>query len=80
MKYVLGFDIGGTKSAVLLARPGKETWNFWKEKPSPLTEHGRKCWAAWRIWEKPFWKHIRYPGKNAVSAFPAEDLWTAAEV
>ena len=38
MKYVLGFDIGGTKSAVLLARPGKENVEFLERKAIPT--HG----------------------------------------
>ena len=38
MKYVLGFDIGGTKSAILLARPGKENVEFLERKAIPT--HG----------------------------------------
>ncbi len=41
MKYVLGFDIGGTKSAVLLARPGEEQVEFLERKAIPT------C-GAWR--------------------------------
>jgi len=35
MKYVLGFDIGGTKSAILLARPDKEQVEFLERKAIP---------------------------------------------
>ena len=38
MKYVLGFDIGGTKSAVLLASPDKEHVVFLERKSIPT--HG----------------------------------------
>ncbi len=80
MKYVLGFDIGGTKSAVLLARPGKENVEFLERKAIPTHGTWKEVLGCLADMGKAFWKHIRYPGKNAVSAFPAEDLWTAAEV
>ncbi|MFQ9701290.1 MAG: hypothetical protein ACLR0U_00095 [Enterocloster clostridioformis] len=38
MKYVLGFDIGGTKSAVLLVSPDKEHVVFLERKSIPT--HG----------------------------------------
>ena len=79
MKYVLGFDIGGTKSAVLLARPGKENVEFLERKAIPTHGTWKEVLGCLADKEKPFWNHIRYPEKNAVSAFPAEDLWTAKE-
>ena len=37
MKYVLGFDIGGTKSAVLLVSPDKEHVVFLERKSIPVS-------------------------------------------
>ena len=50
MKYVLGFDIGGTKSAVLLVSPDKEHVVFLERKSIPT--HGTwkevlGCLWAW---------------------------------
>ncbi len=79
MKYVLGFDIGGTKSAILLARPGKENVEFLERKAIPTHGTWKEVLDCLADKGKAFWNHIRYPEKNAVSAFPAEDLWTAKE-
>ena len=60
MKYVLGFDIGGTKSAVLLASPDKEhvvflerksipTHGTWKEVLGCLADMGKAFLETHRI-------------------------------
>lgn len=57
MEYILGFDIGGTKSAVLLARPGADRVEFldrhaiptrgsWQEVLDSLACHGKQMLEA----------------------------------
>ena len=76
MKYVLGFDIGGTKSAVLLARPGEEQVEFLERKAIPTCGAWREMLDCLAEMGKHFWKNTGYPGRNAAPAFPAEDRWT----